>query len=92
MVPAPAPEVSRRGVKHRRMGPPGDGDDSSQASHRILRRQNHLPAGKARRLGMTYQELAEIRAIKELLVEKGIISREEIDEQKAKIASRQQPE
>jgi len=89
MVPAPAPQAARGGRSNRRMESDGDGDgdDSSQASHRILRRQKHLPAGKSRRLGLSFQELAEIRALKELLIEKGIITREEIDELKARFVT-----
>ncbi|MBN2490813.1 MAG: hypothetical protein JXQ29_08195 [Planctomycetes bacterium] len=76
------PEDDRLGaaLPHRRVERDSDEDTSSQ---RILRRHGHLPSGKARKVGMSLQEIGELRALKELLIQKGIISREEIAEQQA---------
>ena len=82
MVPVPEPEAPRGSLAHRRVDTEIDDDDSA-SSQRILRRQGHLPAGKARKVGMSLQEIGELRAIKELLIQKGIITREEIAEQQA---------
>jgi hypothetical protein len=96
--PTPAPPPTRRGLAAAShppapMGVPNDvppldreGDDSSPGGHRILRRHKHIPTGKPRRRVMSSQELSDFRAIKELLIEKGLITRDELAEMKAKLA------
>jgi len=68
-----------------------DGDDSTSGGHRILRRHKHIPTGKPRRNVMSSQEVAEFRALKELLIEKGLVTPDEIADMKAKL-SLQQPD
>jgi len=60
-----------------------EGLEEEQAGQRILKRQNHLPGSGARKRGLTLLELGELRALKELLIQKGLITREELAEKMA---------
>lgn len=56
-------------------------EDQASAPQRILRRQAHLPSGKGRKTTLSAEEIHELRALKEILLNKGIVTREEIEEQ-----------
>ena len=56
-------------------------DADAAPTQRILRRQAHLPARKGGKVAMSAQEIKELRALKQVLLAKGIVTREEIDRQ-----------
>jgi hypothetical protein len=78
---APPPKVDRGAL---RKSPPRVEEEGAEPSpgapQRILRRQAHLPANKSRKVAMSAHEIEELRALKGILLEKGIVTREELDQ------------
>ncbi len=61
------------------MGMRAEGDKDDTGGQRILKRQGHIPTTGSRKRGIRHNELNELRALKELLLLKGIITREELE-------------
>ncbi len=66
----PAVDVTKQGLEPERAG-------SADGEPKILKRQGHIPATK-RRSGFSQLERAELRALKALLLAKGLITEDEL--------------
>lgn len=68
---APLPAKLKQGM--------GDGPDAAEGDERILKRPGLLP-GAARKRAASDTEIAELRALKALLIDKGFITEEELED------------
>lgn len=76
---AAAPRVENPAETENLMGINAEGAEEDASSQRILKRQGHIPTTGSRKRGISRNELNELRALKELLLLKGIITREELE-------------